>query len=144
MSSICFDCAACETDRCPRRGDDLNVVEYGCLNFIKLPVINNPEKHATRCGECRFLFQKPRKDAKNKSYVQCGAVSSIVRRIKPSLNCPYFKPLRKKQLFRRKKRSAKRAQEQSRNNSRGHNSSYGRSGSQRYGREGQYNRRWNQ
>ena len=106
--NICFDCAACETERCPRRGTNLEGVDYGCLNFTKLPIVSNPDKLPTKCGECRFLFQKPRKDAKNKSYVNCGAVASLVVQIKPTANCPYFKPLRKRQFFKRLKRNANR------------------------------------
>ncbi len=122
MGNICMDCAACNTDRCPRKGDDLEKVEFGCLNYTKLPVINNPNKHVTKCGECRFLFQKPRKDAQDKSYVNCGAVASLVKQIKPIPNCPYFKPLRKKQLFKRKKKnSAKKGGGFDRGNNRGGN-----------------------
>lgn len=107
MAHICSSCAACQTDRCPYCGEDVSDIDFGCVNYTKLPVINNPNKSATKCGECRFLFQKPRKDAQDKSYINCGAVAAMVRRIKPIPNCPYFKQLRKKQVFKRKKRNMK-------------------------------------
>lgn len=107
MTHVCLSCAACQTERCPYCGEDVSDIEYGCVNYTKLPVINNPNKSSTKCGECRFLFQKPRKDAQDKSYINCGAVAAMVRHIKPIPNCPYFKQLRRKQLFKRKKRSNK-------------------------------------
>ena len=102
MSAICDQCAVKGKERCPCL--ELKVLpEFGCYRFEKLCRLFNKKGEPTSCGKCRFLFRKPKSESADKSYVMCGAVSSMVQRKKPVPNCPNFRPLRRKQILKRNK-----------------------------------------
>lgn len=99
-NEICNQCAIQDTERCPCLESE-RLPEYGCYRFEKQHKPFNKKGCPTSCGKCRFLFRKPRSESDDKSYIMCGAVSSLVQKIAPVPNCPHFRPMRKKQAIKR-------------------------------------------
>lgn len=98
--SVCQDCAIKGTSVCPYSSpNDLPV--YGCYRFEKRCKTFNKLGEPTSCGKCRFLFRKPRSEVSNRSYIMCGVISSLVKKISPIPNCPNFRPMREKQIKKR-------------------------------------------
>lgn len=101
-SEICSQCAIQGTKRCPCLEYD-SLPEFGCFRYEKQCKKFNQKGVPTSCGKCRFLFRKPRSESGDRSFIMCGAVSSMVQRIAPIPNCPNFRPMRKKQVQKRTK-----------------------------------------
>lgn len=100
---LCKTCSGNGQERCPFNKNEIPVViqKYGCAKYIKQPKPYNIAGEKSKCVQCRYLFRKPRGEMRDKSFIVCGAIPSISKRTQPVMNCPYFKPLRKKQLAKR-------------------------------------------
>ncbi len=99
---ICHSCAFITTDHCPCVDEATSELPIlGCYKYEKQARLHNSNRGPSSCGRCRFLFRKPKSEAGDRSFIMCGAVSSMVQRIAPVQNCPHYKPIRKKQLQKR-------------------------------------------
>ena len=103
MENKCSECALRKTARCPYVEDGIPTnLMFGCYRFIKLPVLNQPKNtKPTSCMHCRYLFRKAKAELADKSFIMCGAIPSLTRKILPIPSCPYFKVLRKNQARKR-------------------------------------------
>lgn len=102
MEKICGTCAVFGTGRCPySNGKIPENLEYGCFRYVKILPLHNENQQPSSCGKCRFLFRKAKADMADRSFVMCGCVASLTQKVKPSPNCPHFKPIRKKQAKKR-------------------------------------------
>lgn len=102
MENVCKSCAMQGTDRCPYfTGERPQSIEFGCFRYVKIVQAYNDKQRPSSCGRCRFLFRKPKEESADKSFVMCGCIPSLTRKVQPEPNCPNFKPIRKKQVQKR-------------------------------------------
>ena len=102
MGKVCESCAFTTTDHCPcNELDSSQLPVLGCYKYEQQSKQYNANRAPSSCGRCRFLFRKPKSEASDHSFIVCGATASMVQRIAPIPNCPFFKPIRKKQLQKR-------------------------------------------